>query len=77
MVNMMVNMNERQSYALINAETRKIIKFGGKLQYYRLKQTARIERSKLQEELGIKIEIKKIKITSPAGGKPKIKDETL
>jgi len=49
--------NEKQTYALINADTKKIIKHNGRLQYFRLKQTAFLERKILQTELGIKIEL--------------------
>lgn len=55
-------MNKKQTYALTNAETGKIIRYNGKIQYYRLKQTAFHKRNILQTELGIKIEIKKIKL---------------
>lgn len=72
----MIRVNRKQSYVLINEETKKVIKHLRKLQYFRLKQSARIEKNRLQKELGIKIEIKKIKITSPSGGRPK-KDEAL
>lgn len=56
--------NKKQTYALINKDTGKIIKYCGKLQYFRVKQFAKIERDRLQRELGIKIELRK-------------KDETL
>lgn len=42
-------------------KTDKIIKYLGELQYFRLKQTAVIERNLLQNKLGIKIEIRKLK----------------
>ena len=63
--------NEKQTYALTNRETGKIIKYNGKLQYYRLKQTAHLERNLLQTELGIKIEITQTKPTLKGQGRPK------
>jgi len=62
--------NRKQTYALINADTKKIIKHNGKLQYFRLKQTAFLERNRLQTELGIKIETKRLKPSLP-GQEPK------
>ncbi len=49
--------NERQTYALIDKETKKVIKYHGRLQYYRLRQRARIEKARIQNDWGIKIEI--------------------
>jgi len=64
-------MNKKQTYALINKETKKIIKHNGKLQYYRLKQTAHLERNLLQTELGIKIGITQTKPTLQGQGRHK------
>lgn len=63
--------NEKQTYALINADTKKIIKHNGNLQYFRLKQTAHLERNKLQTELGIKIGITQRKPSIQGQGRPK------
>ncbi len=52
-------MNKRKTYAIINSETKKIIKYAGKLLYFRTYTLVKQERKKLQNELGIKLEIKK------------------
>lgn len=53
-------MNKKNSYALIDTETGKVIKYREEPQYFRLKQVAVIEKIRLQTELRIKIEIKKL-----------------
>jgi len=63
--------NKKQSYALVNEETGKVIKYNGKLQYYRVKQLATMKGKKLQTELGIKVGIKKLKFTTMGGRIPK------
>ena len=55
-------MNKRKSYSLVDSETGKVIKHRGKLQYFRLWQTALQERIKLQAKLGKRIEIKELNI---------------
>lgn len=69
-------MNKKQSYALVDAETGKIIKYNGKLQYFRLKQSALPEKKKLQAELRKKIEIKKLNLSDIALGRP-VKNEKV
>ena len=53
-------MNKRQSYALVDTGTGKIIKYGEKLQYFRTKAVALSEKKRLQNELRKDIEIKKM-----------------
>ena len=49
--------NKRKTYAIINSETKKIIKYAGKLLYFRTYTFARKEKEKLQNELGINLEV--------------------
>ncbi len=53
--------NGRKTYAIINSETKKILKYNGKLEYCRTMTFANVRRIKLQNELGIKLELKKLK----------------
>ncbi len=52
-------MNKRKTYAIINAKTKKILKYEGKSQYFRTYTLALIERRRLQNELKTKLEVKK------------------
>lgn len=52
--------NKRKTYALINSDN-KIIKYLGKLQYFRVKGTALEEKNKIEKILKIKIGIRKLK----------------
>lgn len=49
--------NEKETYFLRDKKTKKIVEYFGKLQYYRLKQRAIIEKEKVQNDLGIEIEV--------------------
>jgi len=51
--------NKRKTYSLVN-KTGKVLRYGGKLQYFRTKTLAKIMKLKLQNELKIELEIKKI-----------------
>ncbi len=53
--------NQRQTYAIINSNTKKILKYMGRLEYYRTYTCAIINKIRLQVELGIKLEVKKLK----------------
>lgn len=55
----MNKINKRKTYALINAQTKKIIKYEGKLQYFRTVTAALRKLPKLKKELKIEIKIKK------------------
>ena len=52
--------NQRKTYAIINSETQKILKYDGKLEYYRTKVLAEYRTKMLQSELGINLEVKKL-----------------
>lgn len=54
-------MNKRKTYAIVNAETKKIVRCGGKLQYFRIYTFVIRERKRLQKNLGIKLEVVKLK----------------
>ena len=53
--------NGRKTYAIINSETKKILKYNGKLEYYRTVTLAGIRKLGLQRELGIDLEVVKLK----------------
>lgn len=53
--------NEKKTYALVNKNTGKVVKYLGKLQYFRLKQRARIEKEKIETDTKQKIDIIGIK----------------
>ena len=56
-----MRLNKRKTYALVNSETKKIIKYLDIPQYFRTKQLARIEKSRLQNLFKIEIEISRVK----------------
>ncbi len=53
----MAKMNKQKTYAITNSETKKIVKYEGKLQYFRTYTFAIKEKKRLQKDLGIKLEI--------------------
>ena len=57
----MNKINKNATYAIINSETKKIIKYMGRLEYYRTLTRAEYNKNKLQTELKIKLEIIKQK----------------
>ena len=50
-------MNNRRKYAIVNTETGKVVKHIGRLQYFRTKSFAKIEKRRLEKELPIKLEV--------------------
>ncbi len=52
-------MREKRRYKIINVKTGKIIISVGRLQYFRTKALARMEKKKLEKELIIKLEVVK------------------
>ncbi len=52
-------MNKRKTYAIVNSETKKIIKYAGKLLYFRTYAFAIREKEKLERELEIGLKIVK------------------
>jgi len=50
-------MNKKRKYKIVNVETGKILKYGGRLQYFRTKSFAKMEKIKLEKELPIKLKI--------------------
>lgn len=51
--------NKKNTYKIINSETKKILKYAGRLQYFRTKSTALYEKIKLERDLKLKLEIEK------------------
>ena len=56
-----LKINRRATYALVNSKTKKILKYCGKLEYYRTVTLAGIRKRELQKELGIDLEVVKLK----------------
>lgn len=52
-------MREKRRYKIINVATGKIVKHIGKLQYFRTKAFAKMEKMKLEKELVIKLKVVK------------------
>ena len=50
-------MNGKRRYKIINIETRKVVKNVGRLQYFRTKSFAKMEKRRLEKELPIKLEV--------------------
>ncbi len=53
-------LNKKQTYAIVNSETKKILKNMGRLEYYRTVTLAGIRQKELEHELGIKLEVVKL-----------------